>query len=155
MKKIIVIVLLVVVLAIGTLGGLAILGMGPLANLIKPLNSTEKTAEAPVQPEAAKPKTLDLGTYIIPLVSRRDISRQIGMDLVIVVSADAAPRVSAEMPRLQNALLVDLYDFVPQHADSRSAQDREAIHQRLVKIAAKIVGEDAVRDVVIKSIYDR
>ncbi len=154
MKKIIIIVILVVILALGGLGGLAMFDKGPLPNLLNAFKSQQK---APAEEAVAevKDRAFDLGTFIIPLVVRHTIGRQIGMDLTIVVDNDAAGRVAAELPRLQNALLVDLYDFVPQHSDAHSASDKEAIHQRLIKVAVRLFGEKAIHDVIIKSLYDR
>lgn len=154
MKKIILIVILVVILAIGAIGGLAMFGKGPFPNLLKSFTSPEKPpAEATVA--EVKERVYDLGTFIIPLISQHSIGRQIGMDLAIAVDAGAASHVASELPRLQNALLVDLYDFVPQHSDTHSAADKEAIHQRLIKVASRLFGETAIHDVVIKSLYDR
>ncbi|PKU25560.1 hypothetical protein [Telmatospirillum siberiense] len=156
MKKVIIIVVLVVILILGVIGGLSMFGMGPFPNLLTSLKSEEKAAPAE-QPVAAesRDRVYDLGTFIIPLVAKHAIGRQIGMDLAIVVDVESAGKVAAELPRLQNALLVDLYDFVPQHADAHSAGDREAIHQRLIKVACRLFGEKAIHDVVIKSLYDR
>jgi hypothetical protein len=154
MKKVIVIVILVAILAIGAIGGLAMFGKGPFPNLIKPFKSSEGTPTAEAVADAPE-RVFDLGTFIIPLVSKHAIGRQIGMDLAIAVDADSAGRVASEIPRLQNALLVDLYDFVPQHSDAHSAADKEAIRQRLVKVAGHLFGEKAIHNVVIKSLYDR
>lgn len=155
MKKIIIILVLVVILILGVLGGLSMFGMGPFPNLVSSLKPHEKTATVEAPPAEAREKVYDLGTFIIPLVAQHAIGRQIGMDLAIVVDVDSAGKVAAELPRLQNALLVDLYDFVPNHSDSHSASDREAIHQRLIKVASRQFGEKAIHDVLIKSLYDR
>ncbi|MDR3440834.1 hypothetical protein [Telmatospirillum sp.] len=155
MKKIILIAVLIVILVIGVIGGLAAFGMGPFPNLIKPFKIGEASSDAPPAAAEVKGRTFDLGTFIIPLVSKHDIGRQVGMDLAIVVTEGAAGRVSSELPRLQNAILVDLYDFVPQHADTHSAADKEAIHQRLIKVSSRLFGDDAIRNVIIKSLYDR
>jgi hypothetical protein len=154
MKKIILIVILMVILGVGAIGGLAMFGKGPFPNLIKPFKSSDSAAKTDSDAETRN-RVFDLGTVIVPLIAKHSIGRQIGMDLAIVVDADAAGRVSSELPRLQNALLVDLYDFIPQHSDTHSAADKEAIRQRLIKVAARMFGEKAIHDVVIKSIYDR
>jgi hypothetical protein len=154
MKKIILIVILLVLVALGVIGGLSMFDMGPFPNLIKSFKSSESKPVVE-QPAEVRDRIFDLGTFIIPLVNKHAIGKQVGMDLVIVVDADAALRVSEEMPRLQNAMLADLYDFVPQHADTHSAANKEAIRQRLVKLAGRMFGESAIHDVVIKSLYDR
>ena len=158
MKKILLIVVLLLLVAAGVIGGLAAFGLGPFPQLIAmlaPAKAEKSAKEAPPAAAAAKERTFDLGTFIIPLIDKRNIGRQVGMDLAIVVSDAEANRVSAEMPRLQNALLVDLYDYIPQHTDTHSAAERDIIHDHLVKVAGRVFGDGAVRNVVIKSLYDR
>jgi hypothetical protein len=154
MKKIILFLILAMILGVAAIGGLAMFGKGPFPNLIKHFKSFAETSRPILMPDG-KERVFDLGTIIIPLIANHAIGHQIGIDLAIVVDAEAAPRVSAELPRLQNAMLVDLYDFVRLHSDTHSAADKEAIRQHLIRVAQRLFGEKAVRDVVIKSLYDR
>lgn len=154
MKKIILLIVAVILLALAIIGGLAMFDMGPFASLLKGAKKTE-TAATPPSPPPVVNKMFDLGTYIIPLVEQRAIRRQVGLDLNIVVDPAAAEKVSQEMPRLQNVLLQDLYDFMPTHADTHSEVNKEVVHQHLIKVANGFVGDNRVRDVIIKSFYDR
>ena len=119
-------------------------------------STRSKIAEAAPRPAARKEARSSIRLLcIIPVISKRSIGRQIGIDMVMVIDADAADKVSTQLPRLQNAVLLDLYDFVPYHSDTRSAADKEAIHQHLLRLANATVGEGTVHDVIIKSFYDR
>ncbi len=153
MKKIIFLIVAVILFALAIIGRLAMFDHRSFANLLKGTKKVETEQPAPPPPPADK--VFDLGTYIIPLVEGRAIRRQVGMDLNIVVDPSAAAKVSSEMPRLQNVLLRDLYDFVPTHADTHSEANKEIVHQHLIKVTNGFVGDNKVRDVVIKSFYDR
>ncbi len=149
MKKIAFIVIALLLLAAGGLGGAAMLGMGPLAPLFG------KQRDTPAAPPPPKHRVITLGTYIIPIVQNHAIRRQIAMDLDIDVNGTAVEKAQARMTPLKQAILLKLYDILPRHSDAHSSADREVIHDQLLKVATDVVGEGAVRDVVIKSIYDR
>ena len=143
------------------LGGVAGAGyffkIGPAAGVINQLLSTRKVvAEAPPPvPAAPTTRTIDIGTYIIPIVQDHAIRRQIGMDMLIEVSPKDAEKIGTQLPRLQNAFLVGLYDFIPLHADPKSAADKRAIRDRLVFIANQMFGAGAVHNIVMKAMYVR
>lgn len=155
MKKIIVIIVLLALLIGGGVAAMAMLGMPPFDHL---LAKTDKVEAPKPEPEAAAaPRALvyDVGSFIIPLVRKRSIARQIGMDLSVEVEPKAGSLVAGSMPKLQNAFMIELYDFVPNHSDVHSAADRQAIHDRLLKVASRVFGEGAVREVNVKSLYER
>lgn len=158
MKKLVILIVLILLLAGGGLGVLTVLGKGPFAEMLAKQMEAKKAEEAKQAEEAkAAPATVffDLGTYIIPVVQKHDIAKQIGLDMEIEVEVRVQAKVGAEMPRLQNAVNLDLYDFLPRHADVKSAADRAAIREHLIALGNKLFGEGAVHDVVIKSMYYR
>jgi len=156
MKKAIVIIVLLAVLFGTAIGAMAMLGVGPFSSLAGKKDAEKPKAEAPPAEEAG-PRTLtyEVGSFIIPLIENHGIARQVGMDLSIEVQAKDAPRISLQIPKIQNAFTIELYDFVPHHSDAHSAADKQAIHDRLLKIANKVFGDGAVHEVNIKSIYER
>jgi len=156
MKKAIVIILLLAILLGGVIGGMAMLGLGPFSALAPKKGAETEKVEAPPAEEAGpRLLTYEIGSFIIPLIANHGIARQVGMDLSIEVEVKDAPRISQQIPRLQNAFTFELYDFVPHHSDAHSAADKQAIHDRLLKVANKVFGEDSVHEVNIKSLYER
>jgi hypothetical protein len=156
MKKAIVIIVLLALLFGGAVAGMAMLGIGPFAALAGKKVAEKEKVEAPPAEEAG-PHTLtyEIGSFIVPLIENHGIARQVGMDLSVEVEGKDASRISQEIPKLQNAFTFELYDFVPHHSDAHSAADKQAIHDRLLKVANKLFGEGSVREVNIKSIYER
>jgi flagellar basal body-associated protein FliL len=157
MKKLILVILVILLLAGGGIGVMTVMGQGPFAALLaeqqkkKAEEEAKKAAEAPPLPTVF----FDLGTYIIPVVQKRSIVKQVGLDMEIEVEQSVQAKVAAEMPRLQNAINLDLYDVVPNHMDVKSLADKQAIRDHLVALANKEFGEGMVHDVVIKSMYYR
>lgn len=156
MIKIAAIVILVIILAAGGLGGAGMMGQGPLAPMFA-AKEEAKTAAAEEPPPPPEPKDYyyELGSFVIPVIDKGGISRQIAVDLAIRVVPEHGPRIAADMPRLQNAINFDLYDYLPRRSDPRSPEDRKAVHDRLLKLAIKMYGEAAIRDVIVKSMYAR
>lgn len=154
MKKLI---LLLVVLVAGGVGATALLGIGPLADLI-PGMAKEK-AEEPKEPPAAAPRSRDyyyeLGAFLVPILDQGGIARQIGVDLSLKVAPDSGGRVSADLPRLQNAITLDLYEFLPRYSRGPSEETRKLVHDRILNLARNMYGTDAIRDIIVKSIYER
>ena len=152
MKRLLFLLLGVVLLGTGGLGGAAMFGYGPLAPLF---GTQKKKEEPPPPPPEPKARVVTIGTFVIPVIQNHGISRQIGLDIDLKVDPAQNEKVSHELTRLHHAFLLRLYELVPRHSDVHSAIDRRTIHDELLKISNDIYGDGVVRDVVIKSIYDR
>ena len=155
MKKVIIIVLALLILAGGGVGAMTYLGIGPFAGLLakKEPDPAEKPTEAP--PPAPTYLTYDIGSFIIPVVVGKGISKQIGIDLAIEVDSHQNENVGSQIPRIQNQFNIVLYDLIPSHADAHSISDRQAIHDSLKRTANKLLGDGAIHDIIVKSIYER
>ena len=161
MKKIIIIVIILILLLGGGVGVMSMLGIGPFANLDifkKDEKKDEKKAEEGMEeatPAAPKSVYYDAGSYIIPVVENHAIVRQVGIDLSIEVDPKQSVRVGSELPRLQDAFVTALFDTIPRYSDTKSSANKQAIHDRLMAVSTKMFGAGVIRDVYIKSIYDR
>lgn len=155
MKKVILIVGAVILLVAGGLGGAAMLGLGPLASRFGSGGKVaEETPSAP-QPPSAAGRKFPMATFIIPVIEKRTLRRQVAMDLELQVNPAAGDKMATLMPRLYDAYYKRLYEIVPRHSDPRSAADTQIIHDELTKVADRVLGDGTVRQVVIKSIYER
>ena len=50
---------------------------------------------------------------------------------------------------------MELYDFLPNHADTHSDADRQAVHDRVLWIVENTVGPNVVRGVTVRTFYTR
>ena len=154
MKKIILLIILLAFLAGGAIGGMAMLGIGPFPQWLN-LQKSPVAKAAPPPPEESKKLYYDVGSYIVPVVKDRQSSREISIDLSIEVLPKDAERIGAALPKLQNAFTAALFEVIQRHFDPRSAADKQAIHDRLLIEAAKVFGEGAVTDIIIRAMYER
>lgn len=153
MKKIVAIVMILLLLVAGGLGGSAVLGYGPLAPLFKA--TMKKPEEPPPEAPTAKHKVLELGAYIIPIVEKHEIRRQVEISLQVDVSEEKADLANLSMPRLISAVRIKLFDLVPLYPDPKSKGGRQAIRDQLDRELTQMLGEGAVLDVTIKGMYVR
>lgn len=151
MKRIVIILVLVILLGGGAAAASIFLGIGPLATMMKP----KEPPQPPPPPPPPQHKEVVVGSFVIPVIQDHGIGRSLGLDVALDVLAEDDSKVETQLPRLQNAFTLSLYEVVPSHSDAHSANDKKAIHDRLVAITERILGKGVVQDVVIKSIYDR
>lgn len=151
MKKIIIILVLLVLIAGGALGGLAIAGMGPLAMYFaesKPESVAADLSEAP-------PGLVDLETIAVPIFEGNLVRSRLFLNVQISVDPASGGTVAANMPRLQDAVLSDLLVYMPFHLRDRDKVDLSLVRNRLLKVARKVAGDSAVREVTITSAFER
>jgi hypothetical protein len=150
MKKFLFIGLLLLLVTVAGLGAAGHFGMGPLAPLLH-----KGANEPPPPPKPVPHRIIYLGEIIIPIVRNHAIESQIGMDVDIDVFAEAYDKFNGLKPLIEHRLRVELYDFLPSHADTHSAADRQAVHDRIQWIVESTVGPGVVREVTIRTFYNR
>ena len=149
MKKVLFIGILLILLVVAGLGAAGHFGKGPLAAyLYKP----PAAVEAPPEPAH---RILYLGEIITPLVRNHAIEEQIGMDVDIDVYADAFDKLNNMLPLIDHRVRMELYDYLPNHADTHSDADRQAVHDRVLWIVENTVGPNVVRGVTVRTFYTR
>lgn len=149
MKKILFLVLLLILLAVAGLGGAGHFGKGPLAPYLY------KTPAPEAAPPPPPHRILYLGEIITPLVRNHAIQEQIGMDIDIDVFAEGYDKLNNLMPLIDHRVRMELYDFLPSHADTQSDADKQAVHDRVLWIVENTVGPNIIRDVTIRTFYSR
>ncbi len=147
--KAVVIVLLLALIAGGTLGGLGLVGMGPLAAYVGKAADGE-TAAAP--PPGPKLRNIQLDTIGVPVFEGQSVRARIFFNLQLEVDPAVAPQVSANLPRIQSALLEDMMSYLPYHLRDREQVDAATVQERMLKVARHVMG-DAVHGVVVVNAF--
>jgi hypothetical protein len=150
MKRIIFLVLLVILLAVAGLGVAGHFNKGPLAPLL-----FKGPVEEPPPPPPPPHRIVYLGEIITPIVRNHAIETQIGMDIDIDVFADHFDKLNTMLPLIDHRVRMELYDFLPIHADTQSAADKQAVHDRVQWIVESTVGPGVVKDVSLRTFYAR
>jgi hypothetical protein len=142
--------LLLLLLGVAGLGAAGHFGKGPLAPLLH-----KGQDEAPPPPKAPPHRIVYLGEIITPIVKNHAIESQIAMDIDVDVFAEGFDKLNGLMPLIDHRVRMELYDFLPNHSDTHSTADRQAVHDRIQWIIESTVGPGIVRDVTIRTFYTR
>lgn len=150
MKKYLFIILLVLLLAVAGLGAAGHFGKGPLAPFL------HKGADEPPPPPPPIPhRIVNLGEIITPIIKNHAIASQIAMDVDIDVFPEGFDKLNSLLPLIDHRVRMELYDFLPNHADIQSKTDRQDVHDRIQWIVESTVGPGIVREVTLRTFYSR
>jgi hypothetical protein len=150
MKRIFFLVLLGILLGIGAVGAAGHFGKGPLAKVLY-----KGPAEEPPPPPPPPHRIVYLGEIITPIVRNHNIEQQIGVDIDIDVFSERFDKFNGLIPLIDHRVRLELYDFLPSHADTHSPENRQAVHDRVQWIVENAVGPGVVREVTIRTFYTR
>ncbi|MBX6320593.1 MAG: hypothetical protein IRY94_02080 [Rhodospirillaceae bacterium] len=94
---------------------------------------------------------VDLPPLTLPAVRDGAVERLVRVDLALELrpGADAA-KVQAELPRLTDAFLVELYGLIGHRFMDESGDDTAVIKSRLQAASRRVLGSDAVAAVLIQ-----
>ena len=151
MKKFLFLVLVALLLTVAGLGAAGHFGKGPLA----PLLHKGPVEEEPPPPPPPPHRIVYMGEIITPIVKNHAIESQIAMDVDIDVLSEGFDKLNGLMPLIDHRVRLELYDFLPNHSDTHSAADRQAVHDRVQWIIESTVGPGIVRGVTIRTFYSR
>jgi len=150
MKRYLFLALIVLLLGVAALGAAGHFGKGPLAPLLH-----KGATEPPPPPKPPPHRIVYLGEIITPIVKNHAIETQIAMDIDVDIFAEGFDKMNGLMPLIDHRVRMELYDFLPNHSDTHSAADRQAVRDRVQWIIESTVGPGIVRDVTIRTFYAR
>ena len=150
MKKAIILIVLLLLAGGGVLGGMAVMGMGPLAQYI----ATQPTIPSAAPPPPPAARLIDLDTMGIPIIEGNTVTGRVFFNLQLDVLPENAEPVKQLMPRLQSAFLQELLVYMPRHLRERSKLDTTLVQQQLLGVARRVAGAK-VRSVQIKNYIEQ
>lgn len=150
MKKVIILIVLLLLAGGGVLGGLAVMGMGPLAPYVAA--SPEVASTTPPPPPAAR--LIDMDTMGIPVIEGSTVTGRLFLNLQLDVAPENADKIKAIMPRVQSAFLQDLLVYLPRHMRERDKLDPVLLQQQLLLVARRVAG-GKIRSVLIKNYIEQ
>jgi len=154
MKKVIIFLVLLVVIAAGAVGTLYFLKMGPFE--AKPLTAEELDAIAEEKELNGEETTtaITIKPFSIPLFQGEQITGSIQVQFELEVTKGLEESVNSKIIRLEDAYLRDLYVFLPRLLRNKENLDVVALKRRIMYITEKTIGPDIVEDVLIQSVAD-
>ena len=106
---------------------------------------------------AGAPSYMRFPAIFIPIIEGDRVTRQIGVTLMLEL-AKGQEKQPIEEKRLQlnDAFMRDLYAFFQQRAGLKASDiDEMYLKDRLLKVADDVVGEKAVREVLIEQFFEQ
>jgi hypothetical protein len=93
----------------------------------------------------------------IPIIQGDRVTRQIGVTVMLELKeGKEKPPIEEKRLLLNDAFVRDLYAFFQQRAGMKSNDiDEMYLKQRLLKVADNVIGEKAVREVLIQQFFEQ
>lgn len=162
MKKLILALLVVLMLGGGAVGVMYYMKIGPFAEAGSP-DSTVATEEI-IGPDGEKktvvskdqPVFYPLDPLVVPIFDEEKVVATIQIQVKLeVMGKENREKVSRLRPRIADALLRDLYGFLPRLIQSRNHVDVSILKRRMQMITDRTIGEGVVQNVLVQSISDQ
>lgn len=151
MKKLIVIFVLVLLVAGGTVGVMKFLGLGPFHD-----PDAELAEAKPKEIEAPEALFVDMEPIMINVMQSGAVVTTIQMEIKIETTGNEnIIDIKRRLPVYKDAFMQDLHSFVPRMLNEIERLDLPTIKQRLQLIAERIAErEGMINSVLIQSILD-
>jgi hypothetical protein len=145
--RVIFIVIALLMLIGGVIGGLYFWGIDPLAKLgLSGLTAPHKDEAPPPPPPATY---VDFGILIVPVIQNREVRKQAEMIVRLEVVPEKKLLVANNLPRLQNAYLADMMEFLSVQLRDGQSLDLSAVRRRLLTVSEATLGPGLIRDILI------
>ena len=106
---------------------------------------------------AGAPSYVRFPPIFIPIIQGDQVTRQIGVTLMLELEKGKEKRpIEAKRIQLNDAFVRDLYAFFQQRAGVKSNDiDEMYLKDRLLKVADNVIGDKAVREVLIEQFFEQ
>ncbi len=145
--------LIVLVLGIVLLGGASYGGWFVYQKYFTPHPEKPKKVEPPPKPPTA---FVRLPPLVVPMIGPSRVEQFVTVVVAVEVILEQQPMVQANQPRLTDAFLTALYGGVADKSILNGALvNIPAVKAKLKEAAIKVVGKDAVYDVLVQAVTQR
>lgn len=146
--------LIVLVLGIVLLGGASFGGWFVYQNyFVERPDAPPKKVEPPPKPPTA---FVRLPPLVVPMIGPTRVEQFVTVVVAVEVLLEKQPMVQANQPRLTDAFLTALYGGIAdQSILNGPLVNIPAVKAKLVEAAGKVVGKDAVYDVLVQAVTQR
>jgi flagellar FliL protein len=130
------------------IGGLYFMGIDPLVKLGITAPVVQKDAPPPPPPPTAY---VEFGVLIVPVIQDREVKKQAEMIVRLEVDPKNKEIVAKNLPRLQNAYLADMMEFLSVSLRDGQPLDVNAVRRRLLAVTDKTLGASYLKDIAIEN----
>jgi hypothetical protein len=113
--------------------------------------------EAGTEAVPGAPSYVRFPAIFVPIIEGDRVTRQIGVTLVLeLAKGQEKPPIEEKRRQLNDAFVRDLYAFFQQRAGMRANDiDEMYLKERLLKVADNVIGDKAVREVLIEQFFEQ
>lgn len=148
MIRLIFIVIAFLLMMAGLIGGLYFWGIDPLAKFNALIGNAPAAPDNQTKP-TTPPSYVEYGLLAVPVIEDHEVRRQVEMILRLEVPFEKREIVAQNIPRLQNAYLQDMMEYLPIHLRGGRRMEPSAVSGRLLKLTEKTLGPGFVKRVLI------
>ena len=148
MKKLMVILAALFILAGGAVAALKWLGIGPFA---------QKETAAKAAPKKPEVQTIfiDMDPIMVPLLQGNGVAATIQIQIKLETEGqENAIFLKRRMPKISDAFVRDLHAFMPRLLKDKERIDVFILKQRLQVIGDRLFGKGYIKDVLVQSVID-
>ncbi|HWE73636.1 MAG TPA: hypothetical protein VG328_10790 [Stellaceae bacterium] len=124
-----------------------------------PFGSPALAADREAVPEMIEgaPAYVRFPPIFIPIIQGEQVTRQVGLTLMLELNkGEEKQPIEEKRLQLNDAFVRDLYAFFQQRSGMKSNDiDEMYLKDRLLKIADNVIGQKAVREVLIEQFYEQ
>ncbi|MBT6094420.1 MAG: hypothetical protein HOH04_06025 [Rhodospirillaceae bacterium] len=147
MKKIMIILAALFILAGGAVAVLKWLGVGPF-------EEQSEVQEAPEEPEV-QTIFIDMDPIMVPLLQGNSVAALVQIQVKLETEGqDNAIFLKRRMPKISDAFVSDLHAFMPRMLKKHERIDVLILKQRLQVIGDRLFGKGYIKDVLVQSVID-
>ncbi len=159
MKRLIIVILVLLVVALGGAGGLVMLGVvrNPFQKHPAEAATAQPAAETGADGFKAPSSQLQMvkvPDIIVPVIMDGEVTRRVTISMRMVAPDTVKrPLLIAGLPKFQNTMLEDLISYFQDYFAHADVVDVEAVRKKALSHATAIYG-DAVSDVLMINVYE-
>ena len=147
MKKLVIAVAIMLMLAGATISVLKWLGIGPFGDPAE-VEATGTTPDEPLH-------FVTMDVLVIPIFQGEKVAATVQIQLKLeATNLENASEIARLLPRLNDAFLRDLYGFIPRHLRKEERLDVALIKDRLQLVGDKVAGPGVIKSVLVQAVLE-
>ena len=147
MKKLVIAVAIMLMLAGATISVLKWLGIGPFGDPAE-VEATGTTPDEPLH-------FVTMDVLVIPIFQGEKVAATVQIQLKLeATNLESASEIARLLPRLGDAFLRDLYGFIPRHLRKKERLDLALIKDRLQMVGDKVAGPGVIKSVLVQAVLE-
>ena len=156
MKRLVVIIAVLMMVAGGAVSVMKTMELGPFAPVaVAEGEGQEDGKPAPNQPQDKPPRFIDMETFNIPVFHGDRVAATVQIQLKLeAIGEENEKEVIRLLPRISDAFLRDMHAFIPRLLKKEQRIKVPILKKRLQIISERLVGPNLIHNILVQSVSD-